>query len=403
MDYASATPVCDAAQRAVESASHVFGNPGALHADGVEAKKLLQKSRDQIAHELAVKSRQLIFTSGGTEGNNLAILGLARHFLTRSDLVGKGGSVGAQNQGSLLGTHWVVGAIEHPSVLECFGEIERLGGEVTFVDPDSRGIISAEKVAHALRRETVLVSIQWANHEIGTVQPLREIARSIREFECSQTALMGGKSGRSILLHSDVGQAPLYLAPHLHTLGLDMATLDSGKLYGPRGIGALYLSNRVELAGLLLGGKQERGLRAGTENVALAAGFATALAHVGTIREVETRRIRALRDMLARDILATIPTAHINGDTGRALAHILNVSVPDISSEYVTLALDRMGIAISTKSACREGEESQSHVVAALGGAPWIAQNTLRFSLGEGTSSREVSRAVLCFSGAIVS
>ena len=180
-----------------------------------------------------------------------------------------------------------------------------------------------------------------------------------------------------------------------------MATLDSGKLYGPRGVGALYLSNRVKISGLLLGGKQERGLRAGTENVALAAGFAAALTHVGTIRAPESHRLAEMRTMLAREIQARLKHAVINGDLEHSLPHILNISIPNISSEYVTLALDRLGVSISTKSACREGEESRSHVVAALvnstealerdGGKDWIAQNTLRFSLGEMSEVRTVS------------
>ena len=208
LDYASATPVCEAALRAVHSASGTYANPGAIHAEGVAAKRLLEHSRELIAHELAVKARQLISTSGGTEGNNLAILGFARAISSRRPGM------------NLSGTHWVVSAIEHPSVLECFGEVERLGGEVTFVDPDARGIISARAVEGALRPETVLVSVQWANHEIGTIQPLRDIARIISQYEKSHRT--------TILLHSDLGQAPLYLAPHLHTLGVDMATLDSG-------------------------------------------------------------------------------------------------------------------------------------------------------------------------------
>ena len=194
------------------------------------------------------------------------------------------------------------------------------------------------------------------------------------------------------MLHVDAGQAPLYIAPQVHTLGVDSLTLDSGKLYGPRGIGALYISNRMELAPILLGGGQERGLRAGTENVALAAGFAEAFTVIAGERDVEARRLQKLRDDLAHGFLKDIPSVVINSDLKRALPHMLNISIPDIQSEYVTLALDKEGISISTKSACREGENRRSHVVEALGGDEWRAQNTLRFSLGRETRTHDIMK-----------
>ncbi len=364
------------ALRAVEKASKLFGNPGTIHADGVEAQKSLDDSRESIARELACKSREVIFTSGGTEGNNLAILGFAKKCLQGRTLYAPKQS---HEQGSTLeGTHWIVSSIEHPSVLECFMEIERLGGKVTHVDPDEKGIIQPEKVLHLLRPYTKLISIGWANHEIGVVQPIRDISRAIRE------------KNENTLLHVDAGQAPLYLSPQVHTLGVDLMTLDSGKLYGPRGIGALYISNRVQLAPVILGGGQERGLRAGTENVALAAGFAEAFSIIAGERESEAKRLRGLRDDFARSILSEIPDAVINGDIKRLVPHMLNISIPDIQSEYLTLALDHAGISISTKSACREGEERRSHVVEMLGGEKWRAANTLRFSLGRGTREHDI-------------
>ncbi|OGG60338.1 hypothetical protein A2765_06285 [Candidatus Kaiserbacteria bacterium RIFCSPHIGHO2_01_FULL_56_24] len=366
LDYASATPVLAEARKAVEEAWDTFGNPGAIHEGGVEAQKSLDALRERIARELACKSREIIFTSGGTEGNNIAILGRARKLQLNGEDLSK--------------THWIVSSIEHPSVLECFMEIERLGGKVSHVDPDGKGIIQPEKVLDLLRPHTKLISIGWANHEIGVVQPVRDISRAIREKD------------ENILLHVDAGQAPLYIAPQVHTLGVDSLTLDSGKLYGPRGIGALYISNRMELAPILLGGGQERGLRAGTENVALAAGFAEAFTVIAGERDVEARRLQKLRDDLAHGFLKDIPSVVINSDLKRALPHMLNISIPDIQSEYVTLALDKEGISISTKSACREGENRRSHVVEALGGDEWRAQNTLRFSLGRETRTHDIMK-----------
>lgn len=376
LDYASATPVLPEASRAMRAVANLYANPGAIHADGVRAAQSLEHSRERIAHELAVKPREIIFTSGGTEGNNIAILGAARKMLL-------GGT-------DLSTTHWIVSSIEHPSVLECFGEIERLGGVVTHLDPDVRGVISVETVVAALKSNTVLISIGWANHEIGVVQPLRDIARAVRAHN-------------EALIHSDAGQAPLYLSPQVHTLGVDLMTFDSGKFYGPRGVGALYVSNRAELAPVIVGGGQERGLRAGTENVSLAAGFAESFARIALERDDEARRLAPLREALLKALKAGIPSLCVNGEAKRMQPHLLNVSIPNIQSEYVTLSLDARGISISTKSACREGENRRSHVVAMLAAAAreaergesadWRAENTLRFSLGRETSMRDIETA----------
>ena len=391
LDYASATPIVSEAARAVTDAQKLFGNPGSIHADGVAAARVLKDSREKIAYELGCKARDIVFVSGGTEGNNLAILGFARAIALgkvarnslRSDLKGSQDLIFVS---PLAHTHWIVSSIEHPSVLECFGEIERLGGKVDFIDPDADGIIRPDAVARIVRSETVFISVGWANSEIGIIQPLSKIARILRLYE--------KEHGTHILFHTDAGQAPLYLAANIHSLDVDLMTLDSGKLYGPRGVGALYLNDRVTLAPILLGGSQERGLRAGSENVALAAGFAQAYGVIAKDRAEESKRLAAMRDDLAREIVAHSPATIVNGDLAQVLPHMLNISVPDIKSEYVTLALDHAGISISTKSACREGEARESHVVKALGGEEWRSQNTLRFSLGRDTTAREITRII---------
>jgi cysteine desulfurase len=235
-----------------------------------------------------------------------------------------------------------------------------------------------------LDTDVVCVSVGWANGEIGTIQPIAKIARVIREHEKAR--------GTAVAFHADAGQAPLYEKTTAHSLGVDMLTLDSAKLYGPHGIGVLYMSNRIQLSKILFGGSQERGLRPGTENVALAAGCAAALRHVASVRASEAPRVRALRDALAETLQRELPGVLINGSPADSLPHILNISIPDVQSEYVTLSLDHAGFAVSTKSACREGEESESHVVKALGGEPWRARNTLRISMGEETSARDITR-----------
>ncbi|MDB5238144.1 MAG: hypothetical protein JWM46_414 [Candidatus Kaiserbacteria bacterium] len=375
LDHASATPLDPIVAEAVSNAWKLVGNAGAIHHEGVLASRVLERSRERVAAQLGCKAREVIFTSGLTESNNLAILGFARNLSIRGT--------------SLNGTHWVVSAIEHPSVLESFSDIERMGGTVSHVMPDARGIITAEAVRNTLKKETVFVSVGWANNEIGVVQPLSEISRAIKAHEVAHKTV--------VVFHTDAGQAPLYRASTVHSLGVDLFALGAHKLYGPEGVGALYIDDRVALAALLLGGAQERKLRAGTESVALSVGCAEVLERVAEVRAEETKRLKQLRDDFAATLVKALPDIVINGALDHALAHMLNISIPGIHSEYLTLALDHAGIAVSTKSTCREGEERSSHVVEALGGDPpaggWRAQNTLRFSLGRHTTAVEMKRA----------
>lgn len=371
MDYASAPLVSQAAVSAMREAEEYVGNPGAIHAEGAEAQKALESARERVAMQLSVKPREIIFTSGLTESNNLAIVGHARSL--------------ERTRRTLEGTHWLVSAIEHASVLDCFGEVERLGGAVEFILPDHKGRILPETVEKMLRKETVLVSIGWANNEIGTVQQLGKIKSVLEAHEAAH--------GTQVLFHTDAGQAPLYLPSTVHSLGVDLLSLGGNKLYGPHGIGALSIGKRAEIARTLHGGPQERRLRPGTESVSLALGFAAAYEEAAELREAEARRLRDMRNTMAHELEKGIPGLVINGDLSHALPHMLNISIPGIQCEYLTLLLDREGIAVSTKSACREGEEKESHVVAALGGEPWRAKNTLRISLGRETSALDAARA----------
>ena len=376
LDYASATPVLKQALDATHKASAVFENPGGIHADSVRAKKLLEDSRARIAAHLACKPREIIFTSGLTEGNNIAILGAARAI--------------ERTHRTLKGTHWIMPSIEHSSVFECFSEIERLGGTVTHIEPDARGRISPETVSRALRPETVFVSVGWANNETGMIQPLSHIARVIRAHE--------QKNRTKISFHSDGGQGALYLSPQVHTLDVDLFTLGSHKLYGPSGIGCLYVSSNTDIASPFFGGGQERGLRSGTEDTALSVGFAKALDIVERERGKESKRLKGLRDNFAREIVARFPGVILNTDLKHSLPHMLNISIPgEKNGEYLALRLDHFGISVLTKSACREGETA-SRVVQALGGPQWRAQNTLRFSLGRDTTTGDITRALKALS-----
>lgn len=370
LDHAAAMPVLPQALSAMRQIEGLVGNPGALHAEGVAAKESLHASRAQLAQLFGVKALEIIFTPSLTASNNLAILGFARTL------------------SSLTNTHWIVSAIEHSSVLSCFKELERLGAQVSYARPDARGVVAPSAIAALLRPETVFVSVGWANNEIGVVQPLADIAATLRAHE--------SKHASRILLHADAGQAPLYESTLIHSLGVDLLSLGSNKLGGPHGIGALYRARGVSLSPILFGGAQEGGAWAGTEHVALAAGFAAALAHVAEHRHREGKRVRMVRDELAKQLVAHISDVIVNGNPSLALPHLLNISVPRISAEYLVLALDHAGFAVSGKSACREGEDRESHVVAALSGAndAWRASHAIRFSLGANTTSAQIQRLI---------
>ncbi len=375
LDYASGTPVLKEAREAYLAALEHFGNPGSMHGEGVRAEAILSEAREKVAAHLAVKARDIVFLSGGSEANALALLGSAAQW--EKDGI------------PLHSVHAVVSAIEHASTLACFGELERRGVSVAYLPPNAKGIITQDTLASALTPETRLVSIGLANGEIGIVQPLSALSRVILEHEAAH--------GTSVTFHTDAGQAPLYRASQPHSLGVDLMTLDAGKMYAPRGVGALFVGERARIAPLILGGGQERALRAGTENVAGVAAFAAALSTLAGERKAEEKRVAAARDVLLTALSKGIPDLVVNGAIEHSLPHILNVSIIGVSTEYLTLALDAEGIAVSTKSACKEGEESRSHVVEALlirgGEDSWRPAHTLRFSLGRHTTEKDAARA----------
>ncbi|MDZ4227383.1 MAG: aminotransferase class V-fold PLP-dependent enzyme, partial [Patescibacteria group bacterium] len=276
LDHASATPVLPEALSAMNDAEARFANPGSIHSDGVAARALLEDSREKIASEFGVKPRQIVFTSGLTESNNLAILGFAR----RRELSGA----------RLSGTHWITTSIEHASVLEVFAEIERRGGTVTRIMPDERGIIAPEALRAAMRPDTVFVSIGWGNNEIGSVQDISALTRVAR----------AALTKHPVIFHSDAGQCPLYYSPQMHTLGVDVLSVGAGKLYGPRSSGVLCVLDPSGFAPVIFGGGQEGGLRAGTEDVVPSVGFARALEIIARERGAEAVRLGKMRDELAR-------------------------------------------------------------------------------------------------------
>ncbi len=380
LDNAAATPVDVRVLKVVTEISKKFsGNPSALHNEGVLARRVLEDARAKIAGVLSAHTDEIIFTSGATEANNMALMGVVR-------------------DARMLGIkkpHIIVSAIEHPSVLEVARVLESEGARVSYLSVDNRGVVDTKELRKLITPETVLVSVMYANNEIGTIEPIRDIAKEIRYAR---------KTNGSVYpyFHTDAVQATNYLDMNVLRLGVDLMTISSGKIYGPRGIGALFVKRGVNISVLLHGGTHEGARRAGTEAVALAVGFAEALALSEKIKIKESARVGKLRDLLAQKILKSISGASVNGlpemaiatsgDLSHSLPNILNVSFAGLESEALIIYLDAAGIAVSGKSACMSSSSGASHVILAIGKTVGNETGAIRFSLGRDTKSEDIAR-----------
>ncbi len=382
LDYAATTPLDQQVAKIMKPYfAREFGNPSSLSAEGVAAKKALEKARAATARALEAHPDEIVFTSGGTEANNLAIFGAVDSVcrICRSLTPTLVGVKLLQRQR----VHIVTTNIEHASVLEPLRELEKRGVEVSFVPVESNGIVNPERIIAAIKPKTVLVSVMYANNEIGTIQPIAKIGKAIRAL---------GK--KRPLFHTDACQAPLYLNCLVNALGVDLLTLDGHKIYGPKGVGCLYLRRGVFLAPMMLGGGQEHGLRSTTENIPAIVGFAEALRLATAEHEKESTRLKKLRDHLYSLIRANKQIDErmiVNGsmEANERLPNNLNLSLPGVDTEFLTLQLDAQGIAVSTKSSCLK-DEKRSYVVAALGGNRSRASSMLRFTLGRATTKSQI-------------
>lgn len=365
LDHAATTPVDPRVLRVMlPFFSEHFGNPGSLHKQGVEAKQAVRSARRATARFLGAHEDEVVFTSGGTEGNTLAIRGVIER---------------KHEEGiSYKNMHCVTSTIEHVSVLAHMKELERRGVSVSYIPVLSNGIVDVKEMGKAPRAEMVLVSIMYANNEIGTIQPIREIAKIIK------------KHPRAIF-HCDASQAPLYLDCNANRLGVDLMTLDAHKIYGPKGIGALYVRRGLEFSPLFLGGGHEGGRRSGTENVPGIFGLSKALEIAADEREKESARLAVLRDLLIEEIATRIPSARLNGAAKERLPNNVNFSFPGIESEWFVAQLDARGISASGRSACLTEKEKGSYVVRALGSSA-LPLNSVRFTLGRLTTENEIRR-----------
>ena len=359
LDYNATTPLCEPARAAMlPFLEEKFGNPSSVHAAGREARAAIDDARDRLASLLAAKPHELIFTSGGTEANNLAILGLARSRTAR-------------------GKHLISAKTEHHAVLNAVEHLEKCEGfEVTWLNVSENGLIDLDQLADSIRDETVLVSIMHANNETGVIQPLREISEICQE--------------RGVLLHSDMVQSFGKVTGEAVSL-VDAGSFAAHKFYGPKGAGFLFLRSGIAIEPIQFGGAHENQRRPGTENVAMIAGMAAAAEFVQRDREFEQARQKKLRDQLWQEISGQIVSAVLNGDANCRLANTLNVSLPELDSETMLMALDLEGVCASSGSACMVGSVMASHVLLAMGLPLALAKSAIRFSLGKHTTAQEIS------------
>ncbi len=363
--------------------SRVYGNPSSLHRQGQKARRALEDSRKQVAEALAARQEEIIFTAGGTESCNLAILGFAKALAGQK-------------------AHFITSAIEHPAVLKPFAELQKWGHAVTYLKTSAEGLVSVRELAKAIRPETALVSIMFANNEIGALQPIAEIGKFLSKINFERSKRKRGR----IYFHTDACQAAGFCDLSVSRLNIDLLTLNGGKIYGPKQSGVLYAKNGTPLFPLLLGGGQERGLRSGTENVAAAVGLAKALVLAQASRKTASVRLAALRDFLAKSLARSVPEIILNGpqlDSGLRLPNNLNITVPGVEGEALLLYLDAYGVCVSTGSACSSNENQPSHVLKAIGVPGRLVKSNLRITLGAGTSKAEVSYLAKVFPQVVLS
>jgi len=358
-DHNATTPVApDVLEALGRALGDVYGNASSVHQVGQVARQHIESARRTIAARLNVPPAELIFTSGGTESNNLAIFGLVR-------------AIDAPKK------HVITTSIEHPSVMECFRELEREGVAVTYIGVNHAGVIRLSELEQNLREDTILVSVMHANNETGVIQPLKEVSALIRD-RCS--------SGQPIYLHSDGVQTFGKIQLDLTELGVDFYSLSAHKIYGPKGVGALFVRKEVPLRPLHYGGRHERGRRAGTENVPGAVGFARA---AELCSEADIRHYRELRNRFEAQVLSALDGVEVNGAAER-LPNTSNLLFRGCSAEALLIALDLKGMCVSTGSACSSGSIEPSPALLAMGRTREEARSSIRFSFGRYNTEEEI-------------
>lgn len=360
LDYAATSPVLpEVLDAMLPFFMSCFGNPSGIHENGRETRKAVEQARREVAETLGAESREIVFTSGGSESDNLAIEGTA--FALREK-----------------GNHIITSQIEHHAVLNTCRWLEKQGFRVTYLPVDASGLVDPDSVRDAIGNDTVLVSIMTANNEIGTVEPVAEIGEICRE--------------KGVLFHTDAVQAIGMMNIHAAEINADLISLSAHKFHGPKGTGALYIRKGTKLESLIHGGAQERGLRAGTENVPGIVGMGKAITVAAKEREENQQRIRELRDQMIRIVLERIPGSQLNGHPEKRLANNCHFSFAGIESEALLLRLDLAGISVSGGSACTSGSMEPSHVLQAIGLKDEMLKSGIRMTMGRETTREEIEK-----------
>lgn len=338
-----------------------FGNANSIHGFGREAQGIVDRARDRIAKTINAKSEEIYFTSGGTESDNWAIKGIAHAYANK-------------------GKHIITSQIEHPAVMESCRALEKEGFEVTYLPVDKYGIVSLAALLHAIRKDTILISIMAVNNEVGTIQNIKAIGKTARE--------------NGILFHTDAVQAYGALKLNVEDMCIDLMSFSSHKIYGPKGAGALYVRKGVRIANLIDGGHQERSKRGGTTNVPAIAGFGKAAEINARDMVSNSQRMKSLRDYFVKQVTEKIPYVIVNGHPQQKVNSIVSISFELIEGEAILLMLDFEGIAVSTGSACTSGSLEKSYVLSAMGIDDEIANGTIRFSFTRSTTKADLDYTV---------
>jgi cysteine desulfurase len=377
LDHAATTPLDpDILGTMVPYFTERYGNPSSFYQLGQEARAAIDQARAACARVLGCEPSEIIFTSGASESDNLALRGVAW-----------GARLALRNNGAL--PHIVTTAIEHHAVLHTANSLQREGFSATYVAPDSRGIVDPEAIAAAVRPETCLISVMYANNESGAIQPIQEIAEVARD--------------RGIPLHTDAVQAAGTLSVNVDALGVDLLSLSAHKFYGPKGVGLLYVRRGTTIDFQQKGGGQEQGRRGGTENVPGIVGLGMALERADAWRDAYADHCARLRDLLAAGLFAAIPEAMLNGpsDLRLRLPNNLNVTIPGIQGETLLLSLDVLGVAASAGSACTTGNTEPSHVLRAMGLSDDGCRSALRFTVGRSNTEQQIDDAIDALVGSV--
>jgi len=362
LDYAATTPVHpDVVKAMLPYYNEYYGNPSSIYSIGQEAKEGIEFARTQVAGLIGAQPEEIVFTGSGSEADNYAFKGLAF-------------------SKEVKGNHFITSAIEHHAILETAKFLKERGVEVTYLRVDKDGLVDPDDVKRAIKPKTLLVSVMHANNEVGTIQPIAEIGRITREA--------------GVLFHTDAVQTVGHLPVDVNKMSIDMLSTSAHKLYGPKGVGALYLRKGVRLESLIHGGAQEHGRRASTENVAGIVGFGKAADLARMEMGPEAARLTALRDKLIKGLVGGIDRVTLNGHPTMRLPNNVNIGVEFVEGESLCLNLDLEGICSSTGSACSSSDAEPSHVLLALGVPPQLAHGSLRFTLGKWTQEEEIDRVI---------